>query len=502
MAAPPATSGTYSLFINNNARTTNVNNVGGLVLTNMSFGSGAGAFTISGSAVTLRGVISNSSASNQSISFNILLGGTAATSGTFQAASSGTVTLSGTISGTNGLVKTGTGVFRITGANSYSGATQVNAGSISIDANASLGSTSGVTLDGGGLVIDSGSATGFTVDKSITLGSGGGTLTSTAATNTGAAGIVTYSGLISGSGGLTIAANGDKVNAANGQYTTLTGTNTYSGTTTITSGLVFASNTSAFGNASNTILLNGGGLLQGGGDATLGYAIALGGSNGFVRTFGGNTLTLSGIVSGSGGLTKADGGTLVLTGSNSYTGQTTIGGEPAPAANFGNGTIKIGSTTALGNGSALDIIDGYLDLNGYSVSIGALSGTGAGLAASGTGSVSVITSNTAGSVTLTSNAATNTTFAGVITNGSGTVGFTKAGSGTTTFTGANTYTGLTTISGGALQIGSTGTTGVLGSGDIVNNAALLFNRTNALTVANAISGNGSVTQLGSGTTTL
>ena len=137
LAAPPATSGTYSLFINNNARPTNVNNLGGLVLTNMSFGSGAGAFTISGSAVTLRGVISNSSASNQSISFNILLGGTAATSGTFQAASSGTVTLSGTISGTNGLVKTGTGVFRITGANTYSGATQVNAGSISIDANAS-----------------------------------------------------------------------------------------------------------------------------------------------------------------------------------------------------------------------------------------------------------------------------------------------------------------------------------------------------------------------------
>ena len=505
LAAPPATSGTYSLFINNNARTTNVNNVGGLVLTNMSFGSGAGAFTISGSAVTLRGVISNSSASNQSISFNILLGGTAATSGTFQAASSGTVTLSGTISGTNGLVKTGTGVFRITGSNSYSGATQVNAGSISIDANSSLGSTSGVTLDGGGLVIDSGSATGFTVDKSITLGSGGGTLTSTAATNTGAAGIVTYSGLISGSGGLTIAANGDKVNAANGQYTALTGTNTYSGTTTITSGLVFASNTSAFGNASNTILLNGGGLLQGGGDATLGYAIVLGGSNGFVRTFGGNTLTLSGIVSGSGGLTKADGGTLVLTGSNTYTGQTTIGGEPSPAANSGNGTIKIGSATALGNGSDLDIIDGSLDLNGYSVSIGALSGTGAGLAASGTGSVSVITSNTAGSVTLTSNAATNTTFAGVITNGSGTVGFTKAGSGTTTFTGSNTYTGTTTIAAGVLQIGGSGTTGSLGATGLITGsagAALAFNRSNAITQGTVIGGAINVAQAGSGTTTL
>ena len=86
-SATPATSGTYSLLFNNATRPTNNNNLGGLVLTNVTFGTNAGAFTISGSAVTLRGIISNSSANNQAISFNILLGGTAATSGTFQAAS-------------------------------------------------------------------------------------------------------------------------------------------------------------------------------------------------------------------------------------------------------------------------------------------------------------------------------------------------------------------------------------------------------------------------------
>ena len=72
-----------------------------------------------------------------------------------------------------------------------------------------------------------------------------------------------------------------------------------------------------------------------------------------------------------------------------------------------------------------------------------------------------------------------------------------------TFTGANTYTGTTTIDpGGVLQIGAGGTTGALGAGSVVDNGSLLFNRSNALTVGNAISGGGTVGKLGAGTTTL
>ena len=66
----------------------------------------------------------------------------------------------------------------------------------------------------------------------------------------------------------------------------------------------------------------------------------------------------------------------------------------------------------------------------------------------------------------------------------------------------NTHSGGTTISAGTLQMGNGGTTGTLGSGNVTNNAALVFNRSDAVTVANAISGSGSVTKMGSNNVTL
>ena len=61
----------------------------------------------------------------------------------------------------------------------------------------------------------------------------------------------------------------------------------------------------------------------------------------------------------------------------------------------------------------------------------------------------------------------------------------QLGAGTTILTGANTYSGTTTISAGMLQVGNAGTTGALGTGAVINNAGLTFNRSNALTVSNA-----------------
>ena len=58
----------------------------------------------------------------------------------------------------------------------------------------------------------------------------------------------------------------------------------------------------------------------------------------------------------------------------------------------------------------------------------------------------------------------------------------QIGTGTMTLTGDNTYTGATTISAGTLQVGNGGTTGTLGPAPSSNNAALIFNRSNALDV--------------------
>jgi autotransporter-associated beta strand protein len=93
-------------------------------------------------------------------------------------------------------------------------------------------------------------------------------------------------------------------------------------------------------------------------------------------------------------------------------------------------------------------------------------------------------------------------------SGSGSSGLTKAGDGTLRLAATNNYTGSTTVSAGTLQLGAGDTTGSLtGTSDITNNANLTINRSDAFTQATdlnnkAITGTGSFTQAGAGTTTL
>ena len=150
--------------------------------------------------------------------------------------------------------------------------------------------------------------------------------------------------------------------------------------------------------------------------------------------------TFDGVISGTGSVTKSGAGTQTFTGDNTYTGTTTISA----------GTLQ------LGNGGT-------------------------------TGSVA---GNIVDNAALVINRSNAVTLAGVI---SGTGSLTQAGTGTTTLTGTNTYTGGTTISAGTLQLGNGGTTGSI-AGNIVDNSALVINRSNAVTLAGVISGTGSLTQ--------
>gem|GEM_PF-2101006 len=81
-------------------------------------------------------------------------------------------------------------------------------------------------------------------------------------------------------------------------------------------------------------------------------------------------------------------------------------------------------------------------------------------------------------------------FAGGLSGGGG---VTRTGIyGTLIFSGNNSYTGPTIISAGTLQIGNDGATGTLGSGAVLNNGQLRFDRTGSVDVPNDISGSGSV----------
>jgi autotransporter-associated beta strand protein len=126
-----------------------------------------------------------------------------------------------------------------------------------------------------------------------------------------------------------------------------------------------------------------------------------------------------------------------------------------------------------------------LDVAGNSASIVNLTGAGA-----------VIDSGAADTLTL---AAAN--FSGVIFGAQSIVA-----NGTVTLSGNNTYTGTTTIgSGVGFEIGLDGTTGSIGGGAIIisgSNSELYIDRSNAITLANAISGAGVLRQVGSGVTSI
>ncbi|MBE7495391.1 MAG: autotransporter-associated beta strand repeat-containing protein [Verrucomicrobiaceae bacterium] len=154
-------------------------------------------------------------------------------------------------------------------------------------------------------------------------------------------------------------------------------------------------------------------------------------------------------------VSKTGSGTWILSGTNTYTGPTTVS----------QGVLQIGSGGTSGSISPSSNI---------SIS------TGARLAF-----------NRSDTVTQGTHFETSLSGGGALR---------QDGSGTLVLTGTNTYSGGTTINAGTLQIGNGGTTGTLGSGSITNNAMLAVNRSDTVTFTTDITGTGGFEQMGTGTT--
>jgi autotransporter-associated beta strand protein len=156
----------------------------------------------------------------------------------------------------------------------------------------------------------------------------------------------------------------------------------------------------------------------------------------------GGAATISNAIGGTGGIVQCGSGTVVLSGSNTYTGSTTVNG----------GTLQLGNSEAIGVANAdVIMLAGTLDLHGNSVSIRSLRGSGGTITDHGT---------SAGTSVLTVNTIVNTTYGGLLCDGETRhIAIAKTGAGTLILAGANTHTGGTTVDAGTVQLGNTNALG-------------------------------------------
>jgi fibronectin-binding autotransporter adhesin len=263
-------------------------------------------------------------------------------------------TFAGVISGPGGLVATGTGVFVLSGANTYTGGTTFAGGIVGLAAANVLPPTGTLTVSGA--ILDLGNF--FQTAGAVTLVSG--------AINTGTLSATSYllqSGLIS-----SVLAGPGALSKDTTGTVSLASANTYTGGTNINGGTLALRNADALG-STGTISF-GGGTLQFGALNTTDYSGRFSTAAGqafSVDTNGQNVTFASALTSAGGSLTKLGAGTLTLSGASTYTGVTTLSA----------GTLAYGVDNALSATTAVTVAGGAtLDLAGFSGGIGALNGAG------------------------------------------------------------------------------------------------------------------------------
>ncbi len=418
------------------------------------------------------GALVNSSASAASLSGAVTLSGNS-TIGT-----TGDLTLSGIVGGGFSLTKSGAATLTLSGNNTYSGGTVVNAGAVFANNNNGFGSGA-ITVNGGGI----GSTGSRTIGNNIVAGGdffmgGSSTVYNGTLDLGGATRAITFSnkatlnGIIS-NGGLTINAGGIATDIV------MDGVNTYTGPTTINGGELILTNDGSLSATTAVDLTGSAGTAAldiefiNAGSTTIGSLAASNNASATTVTLGSKTLiaggnnnntTFNGAISGTGGFTKTGAGTMTIGAASSYTGATTIS----------NGEIALTGSGRLANTTAINLAGATAryDISAKSASTetnGSLAGVAGSVVNLGGKNLDVGGDNT------------STTFAGILTN---TGSLTKSGTGTMTLSGANTFSGGSTLSAGVLRVAHNN---ALGSGALTALSNTVLEVTNGITVTNNLS---------------
>ncbi len=289
---------------------------GGLIL-------GADALVITNSASAGTGSISFAGSSTISVTANMTVPNAfvieSNTTGTINTADY-TVALAGPITGPGSLNKIGSGTLIVAASNSYSGGTSISQGALQLaNAAAIQNSTVSINTDNGLLFspdIGTFNVGGLAGSNALALNDTSGTPIMLVAGGNNQD--TTFGGAISGSGTL--------IKAGTGSLDLTGSSSSWTGGMILDPGSVTVSSDAALGAPSNSITFDGNSTLQADASFALSPSRNMAISSSTTATFDTkrNTLAIAGAISGSGALAVVGGGTLVLSGSNDYSGGTVV----------------------------------------------------------------------------------------------------------------------------------------------------------------------------------
>ena len=440
-------------------------------------------------------------------------GGTLNTSG-------GTLTIADVIAGSSGaLTKAGSGILSLTSANTYSGNTLINSGTLALGASGSIANSALISV-ASGATYDVSAVSGYSLSSGQTLG-GNGTVSGNVSAGTGSTvsagssiGQLNITGNVTFSGGTNLV----EINSSTNDVVAITGNLTLTGTSTIQlnvqSGLT----------SGRRVLMRYTGSLSGAGSFAL--SGAPGGTT--VDTSVAHEVAIVLNIVAANLTWKGDGSVNAWDGitANWSNGVTTVlfnSGDNVTFNDTGSQSPAVNITAAQSPNSVTVNATGNYIFSGA----GKITGL-TGLTKSNTGTLTLLTANdysgsallsqglvqvgngsTAGSLG-TGTTTNNTTLVFNLPSSGGTQSGNLTGTGTLTvqagsltLSGNGSYSGTTTnASGATLKVGAGGGSGSVGSGAVQNDGSLIFNRTGTLIHTAPINGTGTLTNQGSGTVAL